>query len=316
MWILKNSKDLLDYLKSQSLSQIYQIKTFDFLTLYTTIPHDKLKERLKDLLHNAFYKKNGNRRYKYIAITKQRVYFVKNHTDTKKHYSEEEIYNMLAFLIDNIFVEFAGQIFRQTIGIPMGTNCAPLLADLFLYSYEADFIQTLLSRKQKKLAQKFNFTYRYIDDVLSINNPEFINNIVQIYPTELEIKDTTESANSASYLDLLLTTNIDGKLVTKIYDKRDDFRFPIINFPFLDSNIPSLPAYGVYISQLVRYSRACSEKCDFVTRAEILTSKLLNQGYCELKLKKIFKKFYGRYHDKIDRYETSVTSFLSDIFPT
>ena len=83
MWILKNSKDLLDYLKSQSLSQIYQIKTFDFSTLYTTIPHDKLKERLKDLLHNAFYKKNGNRRYKYIAITKQRVYFVKNHTDTK-----------------------------------------------------------------------------------------------------------------------------------------------------------------------------------------------------------------------------------------
>ena len=68
---------------------------------------------------------------------------------------------MVNFLIDNIYVEFGGVIFQQTIGIPMGTNCAPLLADLFLYTYEAEFIQNLIARKQKNIAQSFNFTYRY-----------------------------------------------------------------------------------------------------------------------------------------------------------
>ena len=80
---------------------------------------------------------------------------------------------MLEYLIDNIFVEFGGRIFQQTIGIPMGTNCAPLLADLFLYSYEAEFVQSLLQAGKKLLAQQFNFTYRYVDNVLSLKNTKF-----------------------------------------------------------------------------------------------------------------------------------------------
>ena len=83
----------------------------------------------------------------------------------------------------------------------MGTNCAPLLGDIFLYSYEAEYIQSLLSTGRKQLASRFNFTYRYIDDVLSINNPEFENYLGQMYPVELEIElNTTESNTSASYL--------------------------------------------------------------------------------------------------------------------
>ena len=93
----------------------------------------------------------------------------------------------------------------------------------------------------KHLASRFNLTYRYIDDILSINNPEFENCLGQMYPAELEIKDTTESTTSA-YLDLLLSIGRDGQLHTSIYDKRDDFNFHITNFPFLSSNIPSPPA--------------------------------------------------------------------------
>ena len=111
-------------------------------------------------------------------------------------------------LVDNIFVFFAGKVFKQIIGIPMGTNCAPLLADKFLYSYKAEFRQSLLSAGKKRFASRFNFTYRYIDDVLSINNLDFENYLGQMYPPELEIKDTTESNTSASYLDLLLSIGI------------------------------------------------------------------------------------------------------------
>ena len=103
--------------------------------------------------------------------------------------------------------------------LPMGTNCAPLLADLFLYSYETDFIQWLLKKSEKKLTRSFNFTFRYIDDVLSLNNSRFGDFVDRIYPIELEIKNTTDTDRSALYLDLRLEIDSERRLRTKIYDK-------------------------------------------------------------------------------------------------
>ena len=117
---------------------------------------------------------------------------MRHHSDSPYKYSEADIKGMLGFLVDNIYVIFGDQ---QTVGIPMGTNCASLLADLFLHSYEAEFVQKLLRDNN------INHTFRYI---LSINNHKFHNYVHLIYPDELEIKDTTESDKSASYLDLNL----------------------------------------------------------------------------------------------------------------
>ena len=214
----------------------------------------------------------------------------------------------------DIFVEFAGQIFQQTVGIPMGTNCAPLLADLYLYSYGAAFIQDLMKPGNKKQAQSFNFTYRYIDDVLSLHNKAFGDYLSVIYPDELEIKDTTESSRSASYLDILLQIADNNSLCTKLYDKRDDFNFAIVNFPFLDSNIPATPAYGVYVSQLIRYARACSMYTSFLSRALLLTSKLLKQGYLQPRLMATCKKFYGRHYSLIVKYNITVSQLIADLF--
>ena len=199
-----------------------------------------------------------------MVLGREGPYFDKEHSDLKNKYTEDDIINMREFLVDNIFVVFGGKVFQQIVGIPIGTNCAPLLADIFLYSYEADFIQSLPSTGKKKLASQFNFTYRYFDDVLSINNPDFENYLGQMYPAELEIKNMTESNTSASFLDLLLSIGRDGQLRTSLYDKGDDLNFHITNFPFLSSNMPSSPANGVFISQLIRYARACSSyKCLF-----------------------------------------------------
>ena len=208
---------------------------------------------------------------------------------------------MLEHLIDNIFVEFGGRIFQQTIGIPMGTNCAPLLANLSLYSYEAEFVQRLLQAGKKHLAQQFNFTYRYIDDVLSLKNTKFAEYFEFIYPRELEMKETMETAASSSYLNCYLYID-NEKLAIRLYDKRDDFNFPIVNFTFLSSNIPSAPAYGVYVPQLIRYARACSNYQDFMERGKVLTTKLLSQGYKKNKLVAILKKFCGRHHDLVNPY--------------
>ena len=168
-------------------------------------------------------------------------------------FSENDIINMLVFLIDNIFVMSGERVFQHTAGIPMGKNCAPLLADLFLYSYEADFIQGFLKKKKEHtLARSFNFTFRYIDDVLSQINSRFGDFVDRIYPTELEIKDITD-ADRSSYLFLPLEIDSARRLRTKYCDTRD--HFPIVNSPFMCNNIPAAPTYRVYISQLIQYSR-------------------------------------------------------------
>jgi hypothetical protein len=209
-------------------------------------------------------------------------------------YSVVDIKKKSGFLNDNIFIVFGNQIFQQTVGVSVGTNCAPLLADLFLYSYEAEFIQKLLYEKNKPFAVAFNSTFRCIDDVLSINNEQFHSYVDSIYPIELEIKDTTESSTSASYFDVLLNIDVGGKLTTQLYDKLDDFDFAIINFPYTCSIIPLSPAYGVYVSQLIRYARACSTYDHFVNRGRLLTDKLMLHGFLLSRLMSVFRKFYGR----------------------
>ena len=167
------------------------------------------------------------------------------------------------------------------------------------------------------MTETLNFTFSYIDDdVLSLNNSRFGNFVDRIYPIETEIKDTTDAARSASYLDLHLKIDSEGQLRTKLYDKRDDINFPILNFTFICSNIPAAPAYGVYIYiyQKILYSRACVSYQKFLDRRFLLTRKLLKQGFILVKLKSSLRKFYGRHHDLVDRYEIYMSQQTTDIF--
>ena len=187
----------------------------------------------------------------------------------------------------------------------------PLLADLCLYSYESEFLQKLVKDKNIHEARAFNFTYRYIDDVLSINNSRFAEFLPLIYPPELEVKETTDTASSASYLDLYLEFDDSGQINTKIYD---DFNFKIINFPNMCSNIPASPAYDVYISQLIRYARASSNYSDFLKRHLHLRNRLLDQGYKEIRLIRSLKRFIFRYQDLVEIYSVSAEKIINEGF--
>ena len=314
MWILKNSKDLLDNLKSRSFSRVSSIKTFDFSTLYITLPHDKLKTRLKEIIHKAFSHRNYGS--KCFVLGYNSTYFSSKIQKGKTCYSEEQVISMLEFLIviDNIFVSFGGILFQQVVGIPMGTNCAPLLVDLFVYSYESEFLQKLVKDKKIHEVRAFNFTYRYIDDVLSINNSRFAEFLPLIYPPELEVKETTDTASSASFLDLYLEFDDSGQISTKIYDKRDDFNFKIINCSNMCSNISTSPAYGVYISQLIRYARVSSNYSDFLKRHLHLRNRLLDQGYETIRLIRSLKKFIFRYQDLVEIYSVPAETIINDAF--
>ena len=183
---------------------------------------------------------------------------------------------------------------------------------MFLYFYENEFSDKLVKEGKRKLARKFNLSYRYIDDLISFNNKRFKEFISDIYPKELTISETTEYTSIASYLDLLFIRDKSHNITTKLYDKRDAFGFHIVNFPFMSSNIPSAPAYGVYASQLTRYARCCSNYSDLLLRHWALVTKLLSQGYNVNRLYNTFKKFYGRHTDLVGQYKKNVCQMFAD----
>ena len=175
MWILKNSTSLLSSLDQLDVRTAKSVQTFDFSMLYTSIPHDLLKSRISNLVHNAFRKKDGSVRYTHIKLTRAKGYF-------------------------------------------------------------------------------------------------------------------THDINGGG--DNMFTADSICEMIEFLIDKRDDFDFHIVNFPFLSSNIPSGPSYGVYISQLIRYAQCCSHYDDFRYRHKCLVDRLLSQGYKALRLEKSFKKLW------------------------
>ena len=137
-----------------------------------------------------------------------------------------------------------------------------------------------------------------MDDLLNIVNLYFEQTVGQIYPTELQLNKANSSDTGAPFWGLNLSIKNDI-VPSKIYDKRDDFNFEIVNFPFLDGDVPRSPSYGVYISQLIRFARVCSYVDDFNNRNLFLTAKLLKQGYRYHKIRKAFSKSYYRHSEFI-----------------
>ena len=131
----------------------------------------------------------------------------------------------------------------------MGTNCALLVADLFLFCYERDFMLCLSDNNQTDIIEAFSSTSRYLDDLLNINNPYFEQMVGQIYPTELQLNKAIFYDTEAPFLDLNLSIT-NGIVSSKIYDKPDVFHFEIVNVPFLDGDVPRSPSYGIIFLSL------------------------------------------------------------------
>ena len=163
-------------------------------------------------------------------------------------------------------------------------------------------------------AVAFSNTFRYIDDLISINNETFGPSISDIYPSELELKETTLASTEVCYLDTKISHgDSNTPFHISVYDKRDDFTFRIVNFPHMDSNIPANPAYGVYISQLVRYARICTSKLDFIHRLRCLSSRLLQQGFKLTSLFKSFNKFFKSHGAIIGKYDATLRELRSAV---
>ena len=173
----------------------------------------------------------------------------------------------------------------------MGIDPAPQMANLYLYYYEAKFME-MLTKENYSAAKKFNYTRRFIDDLHTLNNDGHLeenNNMGRIYPQELKLNQENKNDDKATFLDLEEQIK-DACIEVKTYDKRDAFKFEIINYSDLSGNIPTKPAYGVFTSQVIRYARICSKKVDLLERVKSLTKKLLRKHYTINGLKSSLKK--------------------------
>ena len=154
--------------------KITSVQRFDFLTLYTSIPHHKLRDRITMhmVVSQTFLYKNGSRRCKYLVVNGDKAFFTSEETSAGKKYGETLICQMIDVLIDNIYIKIGNHLFRQCMGIPMGTSCAPLLANLLLYLYEVEFLRSI-KKSNEKFTKAFNLASRYIDDFISHQQPKF-----------------------------------------------------------------------------------------------------------------------------------------------
>ena len=174
-------------------------------------------------------------------------------------------------------------------------------------------MKSLTKEKRYDLRYAFNSTFRYLDDLLNIENNHFQHMVHRIYPTELKLNKANASDTESAFLDLNLSIHNDI-VSTKIYDKRDDFNFDNVNFPFLDGDVPQRPSYGVYISQLIRFARASSHATAFINCNRFLTAKLLKQGHRYHKLRKAFSKFYRRHFELFEKYHVSLKNLCNKVF--
>ena len=166
-----------------------------------------------------------------------------------------------------------------------------------------------------RIIEMFHDTSQYLDDIFTIDNPEFEKHITDIYPTELQLNKANTWDKGTSFLDLNIKV-IDSDVHTRVYDKHNDFGFPIVNFPWLSGDVPRLPSQGVYISQLVRFARCCTSISDFNFKNLQITSKLLIQGYRYHKHRKTFGKFFRSYSDLLSKlseilFQEYITEWIS-----
>ena len=219
----------------------------------------------------------------------------------------------MEFILDNIYVRYGKDVYKQVIGIPIGLDSGQDIANLLLYSYESDYVGEI-SKIDLSLARKFRHNGRYIDDLFVANFPTFRDHIYRIYPRDLEIKLESNNTLEVTYLDLKIKSE-NSVLNFSVYDKRDDFSFDIVNFPFIDSCIPKKSALGVFYSQLIRYARLSSKYADFLIRSKLLVIKLMTQGYRKNELKKLTSRFFRDKQDILTKYNIpNIEDFLKSVF--
>ena len=283
----------------QTISQLQKIKVkedtkiycADFASLFTNLPHDLLLTNMQKLI-KLCYNNSGK---KFLALGYEKCYYT-SETNKRKgtiYLERQDIAYLVHQVLKNGYVTFAGKCFQQICGVPMGGNASPMLADLTLSMLEFEYLN---NKDNAQLARIFQNTYRYMDDLLTIFRDKNLNIFDSMYPPSLTLEQTNSVDHVANYLDLTITIH-QGKILTKVYNKTDDYNFKVVRYPKSDSNMHTAIAYNCFQSEILRFSRLTTKIEHFEERLIGLSNYYKNNGFDRAiqygLLLQIFKKRKG-----------------------
>ena len=305
-WVIESNQPILNCINElNSTKTAKSITTYDFSNLYTSLPHDEIVHSLCTMIDAVFkYRKKKHMPSK-LAVSKSSkcnqlftsAYWVDKPRPGTFFFTDETLKASITFLLNHTYFLFGERVFRQNVGIPMGTDSGPEIATGHLHQCEYSYLDETKKTNIYK-ARSLNNSFRFIDDISNFQSNNLIASIAtEIYGLKLTLNKENEGTLTANVLDLSLKVESDNTITCNLFDKRRAFNFDIVQFPDLTGCIPSKNAYGIIISQLQRYYKACSNVHDFVENTALLIDILL---------KKSFKR---------PVILTKVKSFLSSIKP-
>ena len=307
-WVTQNSSPILNAVVRANMKRNAKtVSSFDFSTLYTNIPHSKLYDELSSIIRFIF--KGGCN--KFISINSFGVArWTKSSNSSSSKYDLDKTLKALKYLLDNCHFKCGNKLFKQVIGIPMGSDPAPFFANLFLYCYESRWIKRM-KKENNILARKFGKVFRFIDDLIAINDGnEFERYHSEIYPNELELKKENVVNTETTFLELNIRI-YDNKFETKLYDKRDAFGFHICRLPFRESNIPKRMFYTTICAEILRICRATSSINDAVLSAKSIVDRMMKQGASKDTLRVFLKRSLNKHQITVMKFDTSTENFIN-----
>jgi len=267
------------------------MQVYDFSTLYTNLDLNEVKKSLFELFDLLFSESN---KYICIGLYTKKCFFAKKKYNGFYCLDIDEFKDAIEFILQNTYITFGGLILQQAKGIPMGGNCSSQIADLFLCYREYIYMTSLLSDKRMGLAKLLSDNSRYVDDLSILNYRNFSNLIADIYPEDLVMERSgDDDKDILCYLDVRITIG-DDELTTEVYNKVDDFTFPVVMFTFPSGNIPIQLGYDVFFGQIQRYAIICSKKSGFLYVSNKIFTTLCERGYSRGRLITKFKRIFQR----------------------
>jgi|SaaInl7_200m_RNA_FD_contig_91_283680_length_4219_multi_8_in_0_out_0_1 hypothetical protein len=286
-FLIKDSAEVPVLLKmaaklNEDCSDQQSICAYDIKNMYTSIEHEDLLEKIGEMIELAWQSKRNQGVFK---VEGKEAHWVNERVNEEncpaRIYNKAKLIKAIKFIVENSYVLAVGNLYRQTTGIPMGTNSSPWLANLYLMAYERKCIRSFCEDGENEKAQALARTARFLDDLLGIKNPDMEEMLQTLYPgPSIEVIETTidDFIGHVHYMDLDIKC-VNGTFDIDIWDKRTEMTIKIIRFPDASTMLAPSARYSIVTSQCYRFFRLLSSKKRFLSEVAGLCKALLDKNY-------------------------------------
>ena len=302
-WSIDSTKNALHLLRTSKLPNNTKLTIADFSTLYTSFRHDDIIQNLHGVIERII---GEGKNFKYISIGTT-AYL---HNDEKRKcfkWRREDIFELLRAVVTNSYVTYGGRCFRQTCGIPMGSNSSTVIADLCLSYMEFKFLS---DKRNIGPAKQLSFSTRYIDDIITFGSEAMKENHRAIYPDSLPLSFDDTNDGTGHYLDIFIN-RIDKS--TSLFDKRKDFNFEVIRFPDKSSNQPIRIGLNILYSQMIRIANICSTSDEFHKHITEYCATVRDGHYSIQEIRQTIRRVIKAYPLLLKRHNIHIKTNLNEI---